>query len=689
MRQILMDQACDEAVVEDEGTVITLDKGETVYNYALYIPPIIRHKYGNYGHWDMILGVILLIINVAMQIGLTFIVGQGVIYEGNAWRFTLVGMDVGDQIEEGQVAKDADQLALLITSSSFQKFLGLSNPLDVSYGLRGDTDELSKRNNELIEKWKMRLSEDKAERAKLESGYQPSNRKKALSFSQLESEQQPWHFGWQSSDDDGSHDVSFFGAPEPKGPRKGGPGGGFIAGRNTLCTMKDATYNCLPPSVRFADQWDALDANGDGVWSLDEAEEDANGFEKKFRAKPFLVFRAITVGLTDRVSVDPTLWVAPEVQEMRAIPKPYFDYWIGDAALCSYADPKVCGTLLNRGYFGEAIKPDHQGKNIDDIDGALDYCVWMLTVNGGCDQSLPQIYKLYRSQRSTQCGESTLYNGGVYRNPHNDVDKVYVTAVDYEKPNKQIKGGTPEYLFFLFLVLQLWFMALLNEMRELVKLAEFTYVFPAAGEDRGIEVTTKDDAEHYKITGLTSAHRSAVLAMIVIRTGVVIYLGVVGCVFLVMETGYMDLLMNAVALAFILEIDEILFGAVARATTSEELEACDDLEFVTRLPTEGCAGWVLQKDFWGVLMFPLITVSIMVLYQLFVVNPVLDALNCACYQTGGQCYDALLYNEDWWANYWSETLPNAVAEIAKFKKEAEADMISVPGPAPAPAPNWF
>ena len=65
---------------------------------------------------------------------------------------SLVGMDVGDQIEEGQVAKDADQLALLTTGSSFQKFLGLSNPLDVSDGFSSDTDELSKRNNELIEK---------------------------------------------------------------------------------------------------------------------------------------------------------------------------------------------------------------------------------------------------------------------------------------------------------------------------------------------------------------------------------------------------------------------------------------------------------------------------------------------------------------------------------------------------------
>jgi len=245
-------------------------------------------------------------------------------------------------VTEGQVAKDAGQLTLL--STGFRTFLGQSNTMPLSDDFSGDTDEISKRNDELIAKWRKRLSHDKAERASLESvmgaNYTARNRKKALSFMQLESEEPHWKFGWQSPDDGA---VSFMGAGPPGNVNKGGAG--FIAGRNTLCTMKDATYNCLPPSVRFADQWENLDANGDGVWSLDEAEEDANGFEKKFRAKPFLVFRAITVGLTDRVAVDPNLWVPPEVQEMREIPKAYFDYWMGDAAICSYADPKVCGTL--------------------------------------------------------------------------------------------------------------------------------------------------------------------------------------------------------------------------------------------------------------------------------------------------------------------------------------------------------
>merc|ERR1719191_1816899 len=216
-------------------------------------------------------------------------------------------------------------------------------------------------------------------------------------------------------------------APLPKEDKTGNM---FEAGRKTLCTMKDTIYNCLPPSVRYAAQWDKLDVNGDGIWSLEEAQEDKNGFEKKFKAKAFLVFRAITVGLTDRTVVDPNLWVAPEVQEMKAIPKPYFDYWMGDAILCTYADPYICPTLLQRGFFDEAMNPKNEGKNIQDIDGALDYCVWMLKVGGGCDQSFPQIYKLYRARRQMQCGAGSLYNGGLFKNPNNEVDRAYIAAVD-------------------------------------------------------------------------------------------------------------------------------------------------------------------------------------------------------------------------------------------------------------------
>jgi len=606
---------------EDDVPMLCLDKGESVYAYALYIPPIQKHKHGHFKTWDMFLGCVLLLTNMFMQIGLTYVVGQGVIMDGNAWRFSLVRMDVDDQLLEGQVQKDAEQ----VTS-----FLAQAN--DPATLLSHHT-----------------------------KGYKPHH-----NLYSIEGHEHP---GQLVVEQDHQSFVEM-GINQSKPIGKAGKGGPKAV--NTLCTMNNAVYNCLPPSVRYANEWKHLDTNGDGVWTREEAVKDEAGFEKKFRAKAFLVFRALTVGLTDRGSMDPKLWVSDEVKEMRAIPKPYFDYWMGDAAICSYADPKVCGTLLDRGYFAGAFMSNHSGKNIQDIDGALDYCVWMLSVGGGCDQTLPQIYKLFRALRHEQCGDSSLYNGGLYKNPHHPVDKVYVTAVDYDGLGKHLKANEPTYMFFLFLVLQLWLLALLNEMRELVKLAEFCKVFPDAGEDGGLEVVKSEDGEPdtYKITGLEPAHRQAIIFVVVMRVLLIVYLVIVGCVFLIMETGYMDLLMNAVALAFILEIDEILYGAIAREETAEELEAVSELDFETKLPTEGCAGWMLLKDFWAIIMFPLIALVLMVSYSMFITQPNLDALNCGCYQTGGQCHEAQLYNKEWWDAYWGVVLPNAMEKIAGFKAAA-------------------
>jgi hypothetical protein len=652
---------------EKETPTLVLEKGESVYSYVLYLPPIAKHKNGTMYTWDMCVGIILLLTNFLMQIGLTFIVGQGVIVEGNAWRKTLVGVQMDDQVGEGQVTKDVGDLSFF--STGFEKFLDRMDEETYDYGWNHTEDKQAQNDEDLIHDLQRRLSAEVAEKTSLESGFPLHSRKRTPSGTLLEVQLQ------STSTHEGQLRASqgvFANAGSGRGGPVTAPGIKYsAAGAATLCEMHNAKYTCFPPTAKFANQWAKLDSNGDGIWSLEEAEKDANGFENRFKAKPFLVFRAITVGLSDRGAMDSNLWVPPEMKAMKAIPKPLFDYWMGDAILCTYADPYICPTLLKRGFFDEAMNPKNNGKNIQDIDAALDYCVWMLKVGGGCEQSFPQIYKLYRARRQMQCGDGSLFNAGLYKNPNNKVDKVYIAQVDYGNLGDHQKAETAEYAFFLFLVLLLWLFALLGEMREMLKLGEYCIVAPVAGDDGGLEVKKKEEdgeeIEEYTIVGLTPGHRTACACICVIRVMVVIYLGVVGCIFLVMETGYMDLLMNAVALAFILEVDEILFGSIARARTVEDLESVGEIEFETVLPTQGCSGWVLQKDFWGIIMFPLIAIGLIVFHSLFTTQPVLDALNCACYQLGPQCRDADNYGKEWWDNYWSDTLPAAMKAIQKLK----------------------
>lgn len=347
---------------EEEKKTLQLEKGESVYSYAVFLPPIIHHKYGSLYNWEMCIGIILLCLNVSMQVGLTYVVGSGVLVDGQAWRTTLVGVDVEAQVEQGQVLKDAEQEVTLLGLGSYTTKVSADdpNPEDV-LGLH------YKQGNKVSLR---ALSAPPKSRPGEVTPLVPQDTVQLIGAS----------------------------AGKPAGGGKGGAaaaaggddGGGVSA---TLCRMSNATYTCLPPSVKYAARWDDLDTNGDGIWTREEAEKDEHKLEKKTGAKPFLVFRAITVGLVDRQPMDRRLWVDPKgpVAKMEAIPKAYFDYWMGDAAICSFADPGMCSTLLSRKVFDKAF--EHPGKEIADIDGALDYCTYMLKVGGGCDQSLPQIYK--------------------------------------------------------------------------------------------------------------------------------------------------------------------------------------------------------------------------------------------------------------------------------------------------------
>merc|ERR1719463_111668 len=180
--------------------------------------------------------------NIAMQVGLTYVVGQGVLVEGNAWRYSLVGVDLEAQFEEGQVATDASQGITL---------LGLG-----SYGKRVSADDLNPEdvlglNHREIPRTKGSL---RALSPKSKSGNpSPLIPNDAVQFAAAD-------------------------AGKPAGGKGGAAaaassdsGGGMSA---TLCTMHNATYNCLPPSVKYAARWEDLDTNGDGIWSREEAEKD-------------------------------------------------------------------------------------------------------------------------------------------------------------------------------------------------------------------------------------------------------------------------------------------------------------------------------------------------------------------------------------------------------------------------------
>lgn len=604
---------------EAEPKTMLINPDESVYSFAIFVPCIekARSDKTRAPGSDMKLGCMLLFINFLMQIGLTFVVAQGVLKTGSAWRQELVRVDVDDQVDilPKQVS--------FLSEHSMMPGASWMDSADAEETLAMDLHPLdqSRVNQALVQEGRGRLAKGGL-RAVPSHGMVPA---------------------------------------------------GAAVGAKSLCSLskKNATYSCLPPSVRFSQYWPLLDTNGDGIWTKEEAEVDAGKLFKKINVKPFFLMRAIIMGLIDRK--DEALWIPDATRELKELPKAYFDYWMGDASLCAHADVGRCGALVANGIFNKAMDPANHGKGINDLDSAMDYCTFMLKDGGGCDQSLPQVYKLYKARRRGQCGDMYFYAAGIFKNPHKEKDKMYVIGSGYDALGGYEKSEGNDFKFFLFLVLLLWLMALSSELKEVMKLAEFCLVYPDEKDCEGgvgAKEIEEDGETKFVIEGISSGHRSMLGVTCLLRGLLIIYVGAVGCVFLVNDTGYMDLLMNAVALAFIIEIDEFLFGALARLSVQDELECTENIEFESRLPTEGCAGWMLQKDFWGLVLFPIIALVIIVVHSHFTVAAVLDALNCACYQEGEACQDAKYYTADFWDNYWSNTLPSALSAIKKLKEAA-------------------
>lgn len=660
--QDILPDAGQEADEAEEDNYIEVSPEESVYFYSTFMPPISMHKYGRMCTCEMFLGIVLFLLNIVMQIGLTYVVGSGVVMEGNQWRYSLIRVD---HFRTEPDYQSSEPVSFSLLGPGVKKY-GSWISTAVGHHLRNPWDPVG----HLVSEAEVGI---------------PSSEAASQTFL-LQNPQ-----GHSSRHHHKHHEVYKLDVSPPKdelvfhlrkkpmarpqaGKKKGSQDNLASEFSGPLCYasphQKGNNYTCMPWSAMYVQYWKELDTNSDGIWSYEEARKDEAGLGKpnKTGVKPSVLFATLVDGLRDRKIVDKNLTVPPTMTNFQSIPKAYFDYWVGDAVLCSYSDPQMCSTLVARGFFDAAMNPAHQGnKGVEDLASAMDYCKYMLKEGGGCDQSMPQIYQLYRAKRKEECQDISLWPSGVYANPYDKEESMYTLGVSYGALDGPIKSETTTFIGFLFLVLLLWLLALVAEIREMLKLGEFCIMFPRASKKDGTGVIEEkgDDGETtIQITGITHTHRMIISAVCIFRILVVMYLGTVGCIFLLNDTGYMDLLMNAVALAFILEIDEILFGAVSRGSTLATLEAVQPMKFKSILPQDGCMHWVLQKDFIGLIIMPIISILLIAYHRVYTTQPVISALNCACYQLGPRCIEAQTYNKAWWTQYWSVTLPGAISSMA-------------------------
>jgi hypothetical protein len=430
--------------------------------------------------------------------------------------------------------------------------------------------------------------------------------------------------------------------------------------------------------VLFVHEWKNLDTNGDGVWTLEEAQADAADLKKKFHGvKPETIFHNVINGLRmsrnheEKRGMNRTLYLSSDVDNDRAIPKAYFNFWSGDAMMCSLFESTTCEAGAKAGIFKEALRPGRisaDAKGIHDLDSAIQYCYRMLQPGGGCETALPVNFKQNREQRLGMCGKGQLVEGGKYTNPFEPDQYVRVLTTSYDRVDQYQRATSRLYLIFQCLIIMLWFLALTDEFQTLIRFGEFLIAFPGIQPGTaGGEIIEKDGQEaHYRITGLTKKHRAVLAAVWLIRVLVICVLTNFGTLFLLFESNYLSLVLNSLALTFVLTIDSMLFSLVEKHTV-DELKTSKKLGYKTRLPTDGFFGYILKKECWGLFLVPILSVCLVLYVNYRDKEPILTALRCACNQEGAKCLDSAMNHNHWWDHYWSHVLPAAVHQVEAMR----------------------
>lgn len=447
---------------------------------------------------------------------------------------------------------------------------------------------------------------------------------------------------------------------------------------SSLCSMINGTFSCAPPSVALTAHWDELDLDKDGIWTREEVMEERERLKCKYVADPLEIFDVYVALLKKRKHI---IWLHPDVLEGKAIPKAYFTYAMGDMVMCGYRNEDMCGNLLKRGVFDVPLKEGNAPRVGKTINSAMKYCRAMLQPRGTCEVLLPSTYATWKIESVTQC-QKPKYKQFVYNHPGTGNVKSLL-EVDYRARQRFARAKTPLFKVYKGLLVGFWILLIVSALREVMATFAWINGFPTEEIDfqdalekslrprRGSrapysQATMDGNYNRDQVTGISTPHRIALYVVNAGRACVLSTLLFVGLSFLGRNTDYIGLLLDGVALVWIVEIAEILYAKVIRVEVrnywmrERPLVIRPFKMFKFNVNPEA-------TDWLWLLLSILATVTYIWWYSDVVVAPLYDALECSCVQEGGHCLEAQKYNSDFWDNYWRRELPKSFKAIDKLK----------------------
>lgn len=613
--------------------VTELSKRENIYSYMVYVPPMSVRRHGHYCAPSVCVACALLGLTVMLQVSMTIIAGSYLLNQNSLFLETLVDF------------KDEKHILL-------DKKLRDSMDPRHWWGILQNT---------------FSPEPEESKSCCVGAGCAALSKKCCSSESAVQN---------ASLIDSGDTDMDFSGGvKKPKGKKvsRTKASAKKISPHLTLCRSENSSLDCAPPVNLFRGRWDELDANGDGVWTLKEAQDDVTNLGCLLGISAEEVWRSVIRGLRKdgkHRKMESGVLYHPEDENKShsGMNETHFEWWTGAVAMCTVGNPESCWSLVTRGVFDGAMKARKHRipGRISDLTSAVEYCQWMLSPNGLCDAALPSSFAIYRSHKNSKCGNMLLSEGDRYENPHDPSDVAFALEVGYKHFITYERVHCLHFQFFLVLTLIMWYVNLVDEAKDVLNLGDFVRNFktrddsldvllPISGLTKslsGKSVSISD--EDLVIESIARPHYFVCAGLVVLRTWVLVYMWNVGSAFVLSTHTYADLILNSLALAFIMELPDFLFKLLVSNSMKAKLEKASFIPFSSSLPSSRLGRVFIHKTFWGVIILPIMSMLVVRRNDVYNTVPVLEALKCACTQTGESCLMASSYSKSWWKNHWAE-----------------------------------
>jgi hypothetical protein len=391
--------------------------------------------------------------------------------------------------------------------------------------------------------------------------------------------------------------------------------------------MPQHFYNCGNLAVAATKNVSTLDLNGDGMWDLEEAQELQQQWHKIFgremnldHVQKKLVRYAKQGKLVAQHGVP---------QNVSALPASWMQAESGKLSLCAMTSTDMCGNMEVRGVLKSLF---NSTENAYDKNDRLEQCEDV--VDEYCPRVFGVLWKSFQDYVGQGCGEIEKEWDPKYR----------VNVGTYEMTQKYVSSNgavaSTAYFSFLLLIIVIWWLSIFTEIR---KVLDWWIIVAFIDSTKDPLVETDDKLA---LVSIPMWHKIYLIVLnIVPRTVIVLWLSVMGSFFLMSADSYADLVLNSVALGFLIEIDDMMFTATASHRNRKNLERCEEV-IVRHRVFEFVDKATCQKYNTVSLFNTMLICGISLVFVLWTYTgrhgkeDMADAFRCMCHSAGENCVEA-------------------------------------------------